>query len=243
MQNIIWDELKFFLTRLKSLRVSESINLSDRGFCFSVKCPLENWIYWPDNINNSIVNEVMEFFRTRESFMWPIYNDIDTKILDLAGLFYAGDLIAMSLNPDKAVKNKANPNVKIERVINNSREWALTAGISFGSHENEITQNYFDFIDSMSQDRENLALYIAKINNKPAGTFLLTRKNGVYYFGTRPEFRRKGVAASMMAEICKLSHGNIITLQATPMGHKFYKSFGFDELFAIKVYSNEKEIF
>lgn len=243
MQNMIWDELKFFLTRLKSLHVSESINLADKGFCFSVGCELENWVYWPDKLAGKIVDDVMKFFSTRESFMWPIYDDIDTKILDSAGLFYAGDLIAMSLNPDKAITNKVNPDIKIERVINNSREWAVTAGISFGSQENEITQKYFDFVDALNQDRENIALYLAKLDDKPAGNFLFTRKNGVYYFGTRPEFRRKGVAASMMAEICKLSHGNIITLQATPMGYKFYKSFGFDELFAIKTYSTEKEIF
>lgn len=246
MNNLIWDELKFFLSRLKSLSISDSLNLDNNGFCVSVKCELESWVYCPDKINKDICDKVIKFFAGRESFMWPVYNNADTKFLDDSGLFYAGDLIAMSLNPDNAVTSKANPNIKIERVINNSREWAFTAGISFGSQENEITRNYINFISAMNQDRTNLALYLAKLDNKPAGTFLLTRKNGVYYFGVKPEFRRMGVAAAMMSQICKLSNlhdRNIITLQATPAGYKFYKSFGFSELFAIKVYSPEKEIF
>ena len=243
MNNLIWDELKFFISRLKSLSISEFINLDNKGLCVSVKNELESWVYWPDKINSEICDKIIKFFHERESFMWPIYDNANTKILDDSGLFYAGDLIAMSLNPDKAITSKANPDLKIERVINNSREWAITAGISFGSQENEITQNYFDFIADMNQDRQNLALYLAKLDNKPAGTFLLTRKNGVYYFGVKPEFRRMGVAAAMMKQICKLVNKNFITLQATPTGYKFYKSFGFSELFPIKVYSPEKEIF
>ena len=141
MNNLIWDELKFFISRLKSLSISESLNLDNKGFCVSVKNELESWVYWPDKINSEICDKIIKFFHERESFMWPIYDNADTKILDDSGLFYSGDLIAMSLNPDNAIFTKANSNVKIERVINNSREWAITAGISFGSQENEITQN------------------------------------------------------------------------------------------------------
>ena len=65
---------------------------------------------------------------------------------------------------------------------------------------------------------------------------------GVYYFATLPKFRRKGIARAMMSEICRLSSGKTIVLQATPSGVPFYKNFGFEELFTIPVYSNENDI-
>ena len=46
----------------------------------------------------------------------------------------------------------------------------------------------------------------------------------------------------MMSEICRLSDGKQIALQATPVGVPFYKSFGFEDLFAIKVYSTEPDV-
>ena len=70
-----------------------------------------------------------------------------------------------------------------------------------------------------------------------------TDSNGVYYFATIPEQRRKGVARSMMNEICRLSNGKKILLQATPMGLPFYKNFGFKELCKIPVYSDSDDVF
>ena len=39
----VWDELKFFISRLSFLRVSESLSLNDKAFCVSTGTSAENW--------------------------------------------------------------------------------------------------------------------------------------------------------------------------------------------------------
>ena len=245
---MIWEELKFFLERLKNLPVSESLTLKDNCFCVSTGCDFESWIYFPEKIRDeALVNEAVKFFNERNiSFMWPIYDERDGKILESCGLLYAGNLEAMTLDSDKIKLRAENSSVKISRVNKNFEEWAKTAWHSFGGEIDDVPKNYFAFVEALNNDRENLALYLSEVDEEPAGTFLITQEKnftGVYYFAVMPEIRRKKVAASMMNEICRLSQWKKITLQATPSGVPFYENFGFDKLFTIPVYSNESDVF
>ncbi|MBQ6773609.1 MAG: GNAT family N-acetyltransferase [Synergistaceae bacterium] len=250
---LMWNELKFFIESLKSLSVSQSLTLGrDECFCVSTNCSWESWVCYPDSINNAQeIRNAVDFFKARDiSFMWPLYDDNDSKLLEQSGLVYAGKLEAMTLEPDKAVTNKANPDVIIKPVTNHelAGQWAETAWSafsSFGEENEETSANYYAMFDAFLS-HENFSLYLAYLDDKPAGTFIITHEKaltGVYYFATLHEFRRRGVAASMMREICRLSDGKTIALQATPMGFNFYKGFGFEDLFAIKVYSTEPDIF
>lgn len=237
MNNFVWNELKFFLTRLKSLRVSESMNLNDESFCVSTGTYSENWIYCP-NPERANVNDAVNFFRERDiSFMWPV---CDSESLRHTDLIYAGDLTAMSLELNRVPES--NPDITIMKI--NSREhsalWAKTAWHSFGGEYDDVPENYYAFIDALTED-ENLSLYLALHDDKPSGTFLTTIMGGVYYFGVIPEMRRKGVAREMMNEICR--HNTRVVLQSTPSGYAFYKSYGFAELFRMPVYSTEADVF
>ena len=267
MNNEIWEDLKFFLERLKALPVSESLRLGNNGgFCVSTGCDLESWVYFPERVNDAnIVNEAVKFFHERNiSFMWPIYEAGGEKVLESAGLVYAGNLEAMTLDSEKINLERANEDVRILRVnncadfdagigdvrnyseANSTKIWARTAWHAFGGGVDDVEENYYAFVSALNNDRENLELYLAELDNEPVGTFLLTcEKNfaGVYYFGVIPELRRKKIAASMMNEICRLSRGKKIVLQATPSGVPFYEKFGFERLFTIRVYSNESDIF
>ena len=246
---MIWEDLKFFLTRLTYLSVSESMKLGDNGgFCVSTNCASENWIYYPERITGmKTVKEAVKFFADRNiSFMWPVY-DGGQEILTEAGLLYAGDLAAMSLEPANISPDTDN-NITFEPVITpeQSREWAVTAWHSFGGGIDDTPENYFALVDAFRHDGENLSLYLARNDGKCAGTFLITHEAalmGVYYFAVVPEIRRKGIARAMMNEVCRLSGGKKIVLQATPSGRPFYRSFGFDELFMMPVYSTESDIF
>ncbi|MBQ7594919.1 MAG: GNAT family N-acetyltransferase [Synergistaceae bacterium] len=245
--SVIWEDLKFFLKRLKSLPVSESLRLGDEGFCVSTGCEFENWIYYPEKIVDvNLVNEAVKFFKERNmSFMWPIY-DGGGEVLRSSGLYHAGELTAMSLNPNKAVKPALNSSVKIRSAEKIPDEWAKTVWRAFEYEGDEVSREYYDLVEAFNNDRESFSLYIAELDGEFAGTFLLTHEkflSGVYYFGVIPELRRKKVAASMMNEICRLSQGKTITLQATPAGVPFYESFGFERLFAMPIYSNEMNVF
>ena len=250
--NFIWKELEFFLTCLKNLNISESFSLNkNKGFCVSTGCSFESWVFYPERLNSDIIKEIIKFFNERDiSFIFPVYNINGEyeyeKIFEDSGLFYGGDLTAMSFEPDVGVLHRTNSQITFKKITSeNSREWAETAWRGFGSSDN-VAENYYKFVDALSNASEKLSLYIAEYDKKNSGTFLITHEEkyvGVYYFATLPEMRRKGIANAMMNEICRLSGNKKILLQATPAGVPFYKNFGFEELFKIPVYSNENEVF
>ena len=149
MNRIIWDELKFFLTRLKSLSVSESMSINDESFCVSTGTYYENWIYCP---NPERVNDAANFFRERDiAFMWPVY---DSESLRHTDLIYAGDLTAMSLESNSVHESESNPDVKILRVKSHDDAvlWAKTAWHSFGGEYDDVPDNYYTFVDSLKDE-------------------------------------------------------------------------------------------
>ncbi len=238
--NITWEELGFFLTRLKNLSVSKSITLGDKdGFCVSTGCDIESWVYYPERVkDSSIVESVIKFFKDEKiSFMWPLY-DGGEKFLEDAGLLYAGSLTGMIYEPEKSDSipefQKLNPD-----------DWAQTAWHGFGGGVDDVPANYFALVRNFN-DAPEFSLHAHKTGENYDGTFMLVNEpdsTGVYYVATVPEMRRRGVANAMLKEICKLSNGKKILLQATPMGLPFYKNFGFKELCRIPVYSDSNDVF
>ena len=248
--NEVWEDLKFFLGRLRALKVSESIALGKSGgFCVSTNNKFENWVYFPERVRDiETVNTAVTFFRERDmSFMWPLY-DGGCEFLERSGLLYAGNLEAMSLNPSNAKTERVNSSVTFRAVTSHeeAEEWARCEWSAFEYGDGEVSGEYYALARAFCDDSENLSMYIAELEGHDVGAFLVTREPelmGVYYFATKPEFRRRGIAASMMNEVCRISGGKKIVLQATPSGVPFYKAFGFEDMFPIPVYSTESDIF
>lgn len=255
--NIVWENFGFFFENLKNLSVSKSLNLSNKNFCVSTGCDLESWVYYPEkNIAPEDVENVIKFFNEQNiSFLWPVYGNGE-EVLKSSGLFYAGDLTAMKMESNLSVDKSTSTGVEkplchlaMTSPLSKGRlkpieKWAKTVWEGFDGNPDEIPENYFSIVESLSECK-NFSLYVSTYEGKEAGTFLLTHGEnvtGVYYFATLPKFRRKGIARAMMSEICRLSSGKTIVLQATPSGVPFYKNFGFEELFTIPVYSNENDI-
>ena len=243
--NIIWQDIEFFLTRLKNLPVSKSLPLDEKngGFCVSTGCSFESWVYYPARVTDpEMVKNVMKFFDDEKiSFMWPVYNGGE-RILEECGLVFAGNLTAMSYTPPQNL----NPESNLRVYETDSVAWAQTAWHGFGGEAFGTPMNYYNLVEALFNDKDNLKLYLTECEGENVGTFLTTLEKdliGVYYFATIPEYRRQGVARVMMNEICKLAYGKTIVLQATPAGLPFYKKFGFEELFLIPIYSTESDIF
>ena len=246
MKKVIWNELRFFLERLEALSVSQSIVLGS-GFCVSVASYAENWVYLPEPVDayDYVMEATMFFDELEETFMWPLYEG-SGEFLEKDGVDYVGDLTAMSLDPEDADFSRANGRVKCERVssLEDAMLWARTGWRSFGG-DDDVPEEYRAFISALHNEGKDVSLYLARLDSEAAGVFLITdepKVTGVYYFGTLPEMRRRGVASSMMREICRLSGGKKIVLQSSPDGVEFYRSFGFTEHFRIPVYSTDKEI-
>lgn len=245
--NITWQDLSFFLDKLKSLSVSKSIKIGDNGgFCVSTGYDLESWVYYPARIRNSeIVERAIKFFRENKiSFMWPVY-DGGEKILEDCGLLYAGSLTGMIYNPPSALQETSNYPSTLK-----ATDWAQTAWRGFGGKAEEIPENYYKLVDALFNEPSfSMSAYTGKDTDNLKnywGTYLLVNEpdaTGVYYFATVPEMRRQGIARAMMKNICRLSRGKKILLQATPAGLPFYKNFGFTELCKIPVYSDTSDVF
>ena len=193
------------------------------GFCVSTGCNIESWVFSPEKIHSmKLVEKAIRFFRKQDiSFMWPVYAPADKNVLDNAiGIKYAGDLTGMIYEPEPETSDAVTGYPKV-----NFRDWAKIAWHGFGGEYDDVPENYYALVKAFDESKHfSLHLYEDK------GSFMLNHSKdsvGVYYFAVIPEERRKGVARSMMNEICRLSNGRKILLQATPMGLPFYKNFGF----------------
>ena len=241
--NETWQELKTFLLRLRNLPVSTTMMVGGSGFCISTGCSMESWVFLPEKIHSmKLVEKTKRFFREQNvSFMWPVFAPADKYVLgNSLGLNYAGDLTGMIYEPEADCQPEiSDESVEPQKV--NFRDWAKTAWHAFGGEYDDVPENYFELVKAFDEDKNfSLHLYEDK------GSFMLNHSKdwiGVYYFAVIPEERRKGIARSMMNEICKLSGGKKILLQATPMGLPFYENFGFKELCKIPVYSDSEDVF
>lgn len=241
VNNFVWDEMKFFVSCLRSLPVSETLKLNDEAVCVFTNTPYENWVYYPNpEGDDESVSRSFEFFKERNvSFMWPVYN---AESLRHTELIHAGDLTAMYLESNHEAKYESNPSVTFKRIDSHSdaQLWANTAWRSFVA-DDDVPDTFREFTDALIDSHEHLALTAAMYEGEAAGAYITTIMGGVYYFGVLPEMRRRGIARAMMNEICR--QNKRITLQATRIGYAFYKSYGFTELFKMPVYSNDPDIF
>jgi len=245
--NTTWKELEFFLRQLRTLPVSKSIDLDEKGFAVSTGCDIESWVFYPERVKDiKIAERVINFFKEQKvSFMWPVY-DGGEKILEDSGLIYAGSLTGMSLENQLGMRNE-ELGMKKEKTFltpNSSLltdSWARTAWHGFGGEIDDVPEKYFELVKSFSENK-----YFSLHNHENKGSFMLVDEPdsvGVYYFATVPEERRKGIAREMMTKICEFARGRKIFLQATPAGLPFYKNYGFEELCKIPVYSTTSDVF
>lgn len=248
MMNDALRNMRFMMECLKNIPSNESIALGN-GFCVSTCTKFENWVYFPDCVNDiETVKTAAEFFsRRNETFMWPVF-DGGNEILSDAGLFYGGKLRAMTLDSDSPVLTCGNDSVTFEAVTSreDSLRWAECAWHGFEYGKEKPDDDYCAFAENLMSCK-NFALYIAVLHGRDCGTFMITdddNLSGVYYFAVLPEMRRKGIAVSMMNEIRRLSHGKNgqkIVLQAESKGVPFYSAYGFKDAGGIDIFSNSED--
>lgn len=238
--------MKFMMECLKNIPANKSLTLGNEGFCVSTLTEAENWICFPGRVNDvEAVRKAAEFFRERnEFFLWPVF-DGGNEILSEGGLIQSEELRAMTLASDSPVLIRGNDSVTFKAVTSreDSMRWAKCAWLGFAYEGGEPTEDYFVFAENLMSCK-NFALYIAVLDGGDSGAFLTVNDDegmtGVYYFAVIPEMRRKGIAASMMNEIRRLSRGKNIVLQATLAGVPFYSAYGFKDLGRIDIYRNRE---
>ena len=134
----------------------------------------------------------------------------------------------------------------VKRVANRSGaiKWAEAVWTGFGG-ELPVPDNYNSFSVYLSSCPENRQYFLEK-EGIPLCSALLHKADstcGLYYFATRPEARRQGLAARLMDYLADhASHySEDLVLLATETGAKMYKSYGFKVLLRVPVFSSYDE--
>ncbi|MCR4819075.1 MAG: GNAT family N-acetyltransferase [Fretibacterium sp.] len=247
----LWENLGFFLTRLRGLPSCESLTLPG-GFCLSTgsESASENWAFSPGvPPDEKWAGRMLNFFDERGvPFVCPVEEDNTPRALTAAGLRERGRLAVMTRNPEGLPEGA--PDVTFHPVSSpeDTRRWAQAAWRGFDG-EVPAPEAFQKLAGNMAGDTLGLRLVLAEIQGREAGTFLLALSReaaGIYYFATVPEFRRRGVASAMMAKAgcMALTVGcPELVLQSTPAGLPFYRSEGFTLRGELALFSSSEDVF
>lgn len=251
MNASLWDDLGFFLTRLRGLSSCRFLSLPG-GFCLTTgsNSASENWAFFPGvQPDEELAGKALRFFEERGvPFVWPVEGGNTPGALVVAGLRERGRLVVMRRDTEGLHDGKADVTFHLVSSPSEARRWAEIAwrGFDGGLPAPEPFQK---LVEAMAADTSCLRLMTARIRGKDVGTFLLAlggRTMGIYYFATVPERRRQGVAAAMMAEAGRMALAAgcpELVLQSTPAGLPFYRRAGFAPLGELALFSSSEDVF
>ena len=163
--------------------------------------------------------------------------------LERRRIFHRATYLAMSIG-NLPAKMDGDPLVKKIYVNNEAEKWAEAAWTGFEG-ELPVPRAYVEFSQYLLRCPDN-SLFVLEKEGIPLCSALLhsTEKScGLYYFATRPETRREGLAARLMDSLREYAsgHSEAMVLLATEMGAKMYKKYGFRELLEVPVFSASDE--
>ena len=247
----LWGDLGFFLTRLRALSPCESLALPG-GFCLSTgsNSASENWAFFPGvSPDEELTGAALRFFEERcVPFVWPVEAGNTPSVLMAAGLRERGRLVVMNRSPEGLTEGGADVTFHPVSSPEAARRWAQAAWRGFDG-EGLAPGPFQKLAEAMVGDASGLQLVLARIQGEDVGTFLLAlgdQTMGIYYFAVLPGFRRRGVAASMMAEAGRMALAagcHELVLQSTPAGLPFYRNAGFTPRGELALFSSSGDVF
>lgn len=210
----------------------------------------ENYLLLTADTAEGETEESLRFFsRRRLSFVAPALpnaNRIALGTLEKAQIDARITYTAMSLDLERFRADDA-PDDGLVRVSTPKevRQWGQTVWKGFGG--GVIDAGYAALTRHMAGQSEN-TLYTLRDGGDAVACGLLHRDVvggcGLYYFATKPAFRRKGYARRLMNGIAReaaAGHDKLLLL-ATPAGLLFYTDFGFASLAKVPMLSGASEL-
>jgi GNAT superfamily N-acetyltransferase len=162
---------------------------------------------------------------------------------DLAGHLAAEGIGQMGNSPGMAIEHRVDDvplpaDVTIERVrgAEAAREFADVSGAAYATYGLPPKIALRQFASPAYFDQPHVVAWLARVGGAPAGTvmILLThRVAGVYWVGTTPEVRGRGIAGALtrLATNAGFDLGaEAVVLQASTMGEPIYLKMGYREI-------------
>ena len=208
----------------------------------------ENYALFDNCSSGEDALRVLDFFADRKlpfiSMQLPELKKEISGTLEKRGLSIRAEYIAMSISIFSSTREQDQC---VKRVTDRSGaiKWAEAAWTGFGG-EPPVPDKYKSFSVYLSSCPENHLYYLEKEGIPLCSALLHNAEStcGLYYFATRPEARRQGLAARLMdslADHASRFSDNLVLL-ATEMGAKMYKSYGFTDLMRVPVLSGSDDI-
>ncbi|MGZ7050233.1 MAG: GNAT family N-acetyltransferase [Methanobacterium sp.] len=132
--------------------------------------------------------------------------------------------------------------LKIKEVFN-LEELRIWTDILVKSFEfPKIAVSYKKYFINLGAQNPNFQYYLGFFNGKAVSSAVLYKGGGaagLFYIGTVPEYRRKGISKAMTCYLlneAKNEGYTISTLQASEMGYPLYKKIGFEKYYTTDIY-------
>ncbi|MDY0283237.1 MAG: GNAT family N-acetyltransferase [Synergistaceae bacterium] len=208
----------------------------------------ENYALFDDCSSEEETARVLGFFEDRKlpfiSMQIPELKKEVSEVLEKRGLSVRAEYNAMSMRISFSGREQ-DQYVKRATDKSGAAKWAEAAWTGFGG-ELPVPDSYNSFSAYLSSCPENHLYYLEREGTPLCSALLHSadRSCGLYYFATRPEARRQGLAARLMDSLADhASHfSENMVLLATEMGAKMYKSYGFTGLMKVLVLSGSDDI-
>ncbi|MDD4160064.1 MAG: GNAT family N-acetyltransferase [Synergistaceae bacterium] len=208
----------------------------------------ENYALFDSASSREDVSEILDFFTEKNlpfvSLQLPELKSEVSQALESRDIFFRAEYLAMSIRNCLSEKDL----ISDVRMVSNKPDegrWAEAAWTGFDG-DLPVPDSYNNFASYLNSCPENHLYYLEK-EGIPARSALLhsTDKTcGLYYFATRPESRRQGLARKFMDVLIKHAslYSDHLVLLATEAGAKMYINYGFKTLLRVPVFSGSDEI-
>lgn len=207
----------------------------------------ENYALFNSCSSEEEVSKILDFFTEKEfpyiSMQLPELKNEIRKALESRGLSIRAEYLAMSISCSSSGR-EPDPFVKIVSEKSDEKRWVEAVWTGFNG-ELPVPENYSNFAAYLSSKPENHLYYLEK-EGVPLCSALLHSTDetcGLYYFATRPEARRQGLAARLMDTLIDLAslYSEDLVLLATEIGAKMYRNYGFKDLLKVPILSGSDE--
>ena len=188
-----------------------------------------------------VLAKAREWFRPRGhgyTFILKLHRD-----RDLAGLLQAEGIGAMSDSPGMALETRLPdrplpPGVTIDLVRGQqaAREFADVSGAAYATMGMPPKVATRQFADHRFFEQPHVAAFVARLDGQAvaaAMTLVTHGVSGIYWVGTTPEARGRGLAEAVTrtAGNAGLDRGaSVVALQASSMGEPVYRRMGYREI-------------